>query len=193
MGGSYQAIAGGRTTTPPVADVPTLRDRTVAGAGRPAKHARRRPATLRGDIQGMRALAILLVLLNHAGIGGLTGGYVGVDVFFVVSGFLITGLLVREIRRTGRVSIADFYARRARRILPAATVVLLAVVAVTGLVFTYARVDDVLTHVGWAAASGEHPLRAVRLGLLRAGRVVSPVQHSGRSRWRSSSTCCGRR
>ncbi|HYU85903.1 MAG TPA: acyltransferase family protein, partial [Kribbellaceae bacterium] len=59
------------------------------------------PTAHRGDIQGMRAVAVLLVMLNHAGIPGLTGGYIGVDVFFVISGYLITGILVREVRRTG--------------------------------------------------------------------------------------------
>ena len=67
----------------------------------------------RRDIEGLRAVAVLLVVLSHAGLGGFTGGYVGVDVFFVISGFLITGLLLREARRTGRVSIPRVYARRA--------------------------------------------------------------------------------
>ena len=75
----------------------------------------------RQDIQGLRALAVLLVALDHARIGPFTGGFVGVDVFFVISGFLITSLLVREAERSGRVSLLGFYARRARRILPAAT------------------------------------------------------------------------
>src|SRR5689334_24498845 len=80
----------------------------------------------RPDLEGLRGLAILLVLLFHAGIPGVVGGFVGVDVFFVLSGFLITGLLIRERERTGRVNLAAFYARRARRILPAALVVIVA-------------------------------------------------------------------
>ena len=59
------------------------------------------------------------MLLFHAGVPGIAGGYIGVDVFFVLSGFLITGLLVREIERTGTVSLTGFYVRRARRLLPA--------------------------------------------------------------------------
>ena len=78
----------------------------------------------RPDIQGMRAIAVALVVLNHAGVPGLRGGYVGVDVFFVISGFLITGLLIHEAERTGGVSIPRFYMRRARRILPAAMLAL---------------------------------------------------------------------
>ena len=65
----------------------------------------------RQDIQGLRALAVLLVALDHARIGPFTGGFVGVDVFFVISGFLITSLLVREAERSGRISLLGFYAR----------------------------------------------------------------------------------
>jgi peptidoglycan/LPS O-acetylase OafA/YrhL len=80
----------------------------------------------RPDLEGLRGVAILLVLLFHAGIPGFDGGFVGVDVFFVLSGFLITGLLLREHERFGRIDLGAFYARRARRILPAAAVVLAA-------------------------------------------------------------------
>ena len=66
----------------------------------------------RPDIEGLRAVAVLLILLYHAGVPGLSGGYVGVDVFFVISGFLITSLLARELDDTGRLDLAHFYARR---------------------------------------------------------------------------------
>lgn len=78
---------------------------------------RRRPA-FRPDVEGLRAVALGLVLLYHAGVPWFPGGYVGVDVFFVVSGFLITGLLLREAERHGKVSLLRFYGRRARRLLP---------------------------------------------------------------------------
>src|SRR6478672_6482916 len=77
----------------------------------------------RPDIEGMRAIAVGLVILFHAYHEPFTGGFVGVDVFFVISGFLITSLLLKEQERSGRISIAGFYARRVRRILPAATLV----------------------------------------------------------------------
>ena len=73
----------------------------------------------RSDIQGLRAVAITLVVLAHAGVPGLAGGFVGVDVFFVLSGYLITGLLVRERLSTGRIRYVQFLARRLRRLLPA--------------------------------------------------------------------------
>src|SRR3954463_8333213 len=78
----------------------------------------------RPDIEGMRAIAIVSVLLCHAGVPFLAGGYVGVDVFFVISGFLITRLLLRELHRSETISLRTFYARRAKRLLPQAAILL---------------------------------------------------------------------
>ncbi len=83
----------------------------------------------RRDIDGLRAIAVLAVVLFHFGVPGVTGGFVGVDVFFVISGFLITSIIWRE-RQTGRFSFIDFWARRARRILPALFVMMAATLAV---------------------------------------------------------------
>lgn len=80
----------------------------------------------RPDIDGLRALAVVLVVAYHADVPFVSGGFVGVDVFFVISGFLITGLLLAEARDTGRISFASFIARRIRRLLPMASVVLIA-------------------------------------------------------------------
>jgi peptidoglycan/LPS O-acetylase OafA/YrhL len=84
----------------------------------------------RRDIDGLRAIAIIAVVACHVGIPGATGGFVGVDVFFVISGFLITSLLIAEARQTGSISLRSFYARRIRRLFPA----LIVVVAVTCLI-----------------------------------------------------------
>ena len=85
----------------------------------------------RADIEGLRAIAILLVVACHATVPGLAGGFVGVDVFYVLSGYLITGLLVQEIRTTGELRFAGFYARRLRRLMPA-LLLMLAVTCVFG-------------------------------------------------------------
>ena len=81
----------------------------------------------RPDVEGLRAVAVLLVVLYHVGIPHL-GGYVGVDVFFVISGYVITGLLLRERSATGRTSLLAFYGRRSRRIIPAAALVIVVTV-----------------------------------------------------------------
>ena len=79
----------------------------------------------RKEIDGLRSIAILPVLFYHAGFSWMPGGFFGVDVFFVISGFLITAILVNELNSTGRISIIGFYERRARRILPALFLVIL--------------------------------------------------------------------
>jgi peptidoglycan/LPS O-acetylase OafA/YrhL len=105
--------------------VVTDHSRISAGGKSPPPSAERR---FRPDVQGLRAIAILLVVLFHADIPGITGGYVGVDVFFVISGFVITGVLLRERESKQRTSILNFYGRRARRIIPAASLVIIVVV-----------------------------------------------------------------
>lgn len=90
----------------------------------PEKADRGAPRTpFRPDIEGLRAIAVVAVVLYHAGIPGVAGGYIGVDVFFVISGYLITGLLWREVSTTKTVALGHFYAARARRLLPAAATV----------------------------------------------------------------------
>ncbi|MGP6177012.1 acyltransferase family protein [Microbacterium sp. A196] len=86
-------------------------------------------------VQGLRAIAVLFVVLYHFWPGRLSGGYVGVDIFFVISGFLITGHLARELSSTGRVNLGQFWARRARRLLPASLLVLLFCAIVSALPF----------------------------------------------------------
>jgi peptidoglycan/LPS O-acetylase OafA/YrhL len=97
---------------------------------KPSSKSRFRP-----DIQGLRGIAVALVLLFHAGIPGFKGGFVGVDMFFVLSGYLITGNLLRELNSTGRINFKEFYARRIRRLLPASFLVLLATLIVAAIWF----------------------------------------------------------
>jgi peptidoglycan/LPS O-acetylase OafA/YrhL len=102
------------------------------------------------DLQGLRALAVLLVVLNHAHVSAVSGGYVGVDVFFVLSGYLITGILVRGgLGRNGgppgRISINDFYDRRVRRIVPAASLTLVVICAAVFVIYDVDRADFLQT------------------------------------------------
>ena len=123
----------------------------TAGRNRRARRGKQH----RTDIQGLRAVAVLLVVLAHAGTRFLQGGFVGVDVFFVLSGFLITGLLLAEARKNGSVSLLDFYLRRARRIVPAAALTLLvtnvAVLFVMNFVRAREAVHDDLRAAGFTA------------------------------------------
>jgi peptidoglycan/LPS O-acetylase OafA/YrhL len=112
----------------------------------------------RPDIEGLRGVAVSLVVLFHAGLLSaaatqLTGGFIGVDLFFVVSGYLITGLLIRERERTGRISFSKFYARRVRRILPAAAVVLLITIPLANGLVTLVQRSSVMEDAASAALS----------------------------------------
>ena len=95
----------------------------------------RAPGPFRPDIEGLRGVAVLLVVACHCGLGWCAGGFVGVDVFFVLSGYLITGLLAAEYRATSRIDLPVFFARRARRLLPNCTLVLVAVTLAAALIF----------------------------------------------------------
>ena len=99
------------------------------------------------DIQGLRAVSVLVVALDHANVSVLAGGFIGVDVFFVLSGFLITSLLVAEAADSQGVSISGFYARRARRILPAATLTLVATAIASSLILNFVRAKEVFIDV----------------------------------------------
>ncbi len=132
----------------------------------------------RPDVEGLRAVAVLLVVLYHAGVPHLTGGYIGVDVFFVISGFVITGLLLRERKGTSHTSILDFYARRCRRILPAATLVILASVLFSYLVLGTVTGNNTADDGRWAAAflSNFH-FESLGTNYFLASRPPSPLQN----------------
>jgi peptidoglycan/LPS O-acetylase OafA/YrhL len=122
-------------------------------------------------------VAVGLVVADHV-LGWPSGGFIGVDVFFVISGFLITGLLVRERSRAGRISFRAFYARRARRLLPAAFVTLAATTAAAWFLFLSGRFQETVQDVVWAALFGAN-LNFARQGTdyFEATAAPSMVQH----------------
>ena len=132
----------------------------------------------RRDIEGLRALAVGFVILFHAKFFGLTGGFIGVDVFFVVSGFLITSLLINEHSSVGEISLKNFYARRARRLLPASAIVIGLTALASRIWLEPLRLKDIGTD---AVASGgffANILFGVRsTDYLQAGQPPSPFQH----------------
>jgi len=132
----------------------------------------------RNDIEGLRAVAVLLVVFFHADLLGMTGGFVGVDVFFVISGFLITGLLLRERRSTGTISLRDFYARRARRLLPASALVLVATLFGSLLLAPPLLVPQIAHDVTAAALYVSNmSFAAQATDYFAAGSAPSPVLH----------------
>ncbi|MGK5679724.1 acyltransferase family protein [Actinoplanes sp. URMC 104] len=136
------------------------------------------PRRFRPDIEGLRAVAVTLVVLFHAGVPGLAGGYIGVDVFFVVSGFLITSLMLREVRATGSVSLVAFYARRARRILPAAALVLSATLLASYHYLGFLNGDRIAGDVTWAALFASNVrFASEQVDYLASQSAPSPVQH----------------
>jgi peptidoglycan/LPS O-acetylase OafA/YrhL len=132
----------------------------------------------RADLQGLRAVAVLLVALGHAGVGFLRGGFVGVDVFFVLSGFLITGILLAEARESGSVSLVRFYVRRARRILPAAALTLLATELAAYVLLNFVRAREVVWD-GLAAAAFAANFRFAEQGTdyFAQAQPPSPLLH----------------
>ena len=136
-------------------------------------------APFRPDIEGLRAIAVLLVLAYHARVPGLTGGYIGVDVFYVVSGFLITGLIVRELQSTGRVDLRGLLrAPRATVCCPAALVVIALTVIASAIVLPPLRMVDVAGD-GAAAALYVSNIRfaAQATDYLQAELDPSPLLH----------------
>ena len=117
-------------------EAPTV---VLPGAGRPARPSRPKPATggrigYLPALDGLRAIAVAAVVLYHLGVSFIPGGYLGVDLFFVISGFLITTLLVEEARRTNRIRIGTFWLRRARRLIPALVLMVVVVSAAVTII-----------------------------------------------------------
>ena len=132
----------------------------------------------RPDIEGLRAIAVILVVLSHAGVGAVAGGYVGVDVFFVISGFLITTLLLKELRGTGTISLRRFYGRRAIRLLPVSTVVLVATLAASWLWLPATRFRSISLDALFGTFYGINWRLAYEgTDYLDAAEAPSPLQH----------------
>jgi peptidoglycan/LPS O-acetylase OafA/YrhL len=136
-----------------------------------------RNARFRSDIEGLRAVAVLLVVADHL-FSRPSGGFIGVDVFFVISGYLITGLLVREGERKQRISIREFYARRARRILPIALLVLIVTDVAARWVFLASRAHETFSDSLWALGfvANVHFSR-IGTNYFQSTRPASPIQH----------------
>ncbi len=135
-------------------------------------------ARFRPEVEGLRAVAVVLVLLYHAKVLEMTGGYIGVDVFFVLSGFLITSLLLRELATTGTVSLPGFWARRARRLLPASGLVVLATLIAGRLMLDGLSQGD-LARDAIAACAVVANFRFFDVGTdyLAQGLAISPLLH----------------
>ncbi|NTW40577.1 MAG: acyltransferase [Cellulomonadaceae bacterium] len=150
----------------------TFRAASAPSASKAAQH------TIRIEIQALRALAVALVLVYHFWPTQLTGGFIGVDVFFVVSGFLITGQLFREVSDRHAVSLSLFWARRARRLMPAALLVLAVVLLATVLWVPDASWRQWAREIGASALYVENwQLARDAVDYLGAEYAPSPVQH----------------
>jgi peptidoglycan/LPS O-acetylase OafA/YrhL len=132
----------------------------------------------RPDIEGLRAVAVLAVVLFHAGAPGIAGGFVGVDVFFVISGFLITGGLWRELTSTGTVRLARFYGARARRLLPAGCTVLVVTAVASAALLPPIQARDVLGDgIASALYVGNYRFALHGTDYLATDTPPSPFQH----------------
>ncbi|MBA2348973.1 MAG: acyltransferase [Solirubrobacterales bacterium] len=145
----------------------------------PAVAGAQTPRGFRLDIQGIRGFALILVLAAHAEVPGFEGGFVALDLFFVLSGFLITGLILSEVEKTGRLSLRDFYARRARRLLPLAAAVLGVIAIVSAIMFATQRAQNVSDDVIAAALyfSNWHFIAQDLDYFAFKSATVSPVEH----------------
>lgn len=172
-------------------DSSVRRHPAVSGRGGGGPGAKRQQ--FRPDVEGLRAVAIVLVVLYHVHASLVPGGYVGVDVFFVISGFLITGQLVRELRTNGRISFLAFYARRARRILPAAVLTLVVTAVASALLLIPSPPPAPWTTSCRPSTSGRmFTLRLRAPTISTPGFLPRRSRTSGPWRLRSSSTSSGR-
>ena len=135
------------------------------------------PTAYRPEIDGIRAIAVVAVILFHAGFDAFPGGFLGVDVFFVISGFLITGLILQE-QAAGRFSLTNFYARRARRILPALLFVMLACSVPAMVLMTGAQRSDFFLTLASTAVFGSNFFLAATTGYFDSAAELRPLLHT---------------
>ena len=155
----------------------TVRQEAVASGPRRVERRTSRKG-FRPDIEGLRAVAVIAVVLYHAGIPGFGGGFIGVDVFFVISGFLITGLLWREVATTNTVALGRFYGARARRLLPAAATVGIATALVVAVVLPPLQARSVfLDGIACALYAGNYRFAMHGTDYLASDLPPSPFQH----------------
>lgn len=135
-------------------------------------------AGFRADIQGMRAVAVAMVVIYHLYPSALPGGFTGVDVFFVISGYLITGRLWRGYAETGKVRLADFWGRRARRLVPAAALVLTVTWIMSRIVEPASQLANTAQQILASALYFQNwELSADAVNYLKSDDAASPVQH----------------
>src|SRR6266480_1659009 len=158
----------------------TLRRSEGAGApsGRHVREHSLKPGKFRPDIEGLRAFAVLSVVLYHADLLGVHGGFVGVDVFFVISGFLITRLLLESVGEHGIRALPTFYSRRIRRLLPAAMTVVVATLVAARLWAPPLSVRPIAIDGIFTTFYGLNYRLAVEgTQYLNQGNAASPLQH----------------
>ena len=167
-GRSGQHQADTRLAVPHKPDVPSAWESAVSPAS---------PDHFRPDIEGLRAVAVAAVVMYHAGMPFITGGFIGVDIFYVISGFLITGLLLREYRQSGRISLTTFYARRMRRLLPAALTVILVTLGLSALTLSVIQLRNVAADAAAAALYVSNYRFALSATDYLAAQDPSPLLH----------------
>ncbi|MEO8687691.1 MAG: acyltransferase family protein [Solirubrobacteraceae bacterium] len=159
-------------------DASVPRDSSAAPLAPTRVAADKRSREVRPEIQALRAIAVLLVLVYHLWPSSIPGGFIGVDVFFAISGFLITSHLMREVDRRGTISLPAFWARRARRLLPAALVVLLFSAVATILIVPITRWEQYFGDLRASTVYGQNwHLASVAVDYFASENEPSPVQH----------------
>jgi peptidoglycan/LPS O-acetylase OafA/YrhL len=133
-----------------------------------------RKSAFRSDIEGLRGIAVLIVVLFHGGVPGFSGGFIGVDVFFVLSGYLITGLLVKEVQKTSQIDLQQFYARRVRRLLPASALTLILTLGIGVAILAPAE----LTFAGRAARATALYVSNIFFGINAADYFAPNVEYN---------------